>query len=327
MFQRRVPVWVKHAPAPSIRGFAFLAGMEALARGVLVSVFPVVMYRAFQDATVVSEIYFAIGLCSLIGGLLVPWITRFVPRRWMYTFGCTLYLAGACLAIQGSPLTTAAALACNTIGVVVIFVCFNAYVLDYVAQIELGACETLRMFYSALAWTAGPVCGVWLLHWWAPAPFVISGFFALCLLVVFWVMRLGNGKLISRAKTAPANPLAFVGRFFTKPRLVTGWLFAVIRSCGWWVYVVYVPIFAVENGMSERLGGVMLSLSNALLFFTPLMLRWMRRRSVRTAVRIGFLGAGLSFVAAAFAAILPWSTMGLLMFGSVFLILLDISAG
>ncbi|MGI9406434.1 MAG: hypothetical protein ACR2O4_08695, partial [Hyphomicrobiaceae bacterium] len=42
---------------------------------------------------------------------------------------------------------------------------------------------------------------------------------------------------------------------------------------------------------------------------------------------IGFLGAGLSFVAAAFAAILPWSTMGLLMFGSVFLILLDISAG
>ena len=57
MLERRIPEWLRHAPAPSVRGFAILAGIEAVARGILVSVFPLAMYRALQDASVVSEVY------------------------------------------------------------------------------------------------------------------------------------------------------------------------------------------------------------------------------------------------------------------------------
>lgn len=327
MFQRRIPEWLRHPPAPGVKGFAALAGIESAARAILISVFPLTMYRAFQDAGTVSQIYFFVGIASLVGGLMVPWITRFVPRRWVYTAGTLLYLCSAALAIHGGPTATALALLTNTIATVIVFVCFNAYVLDYVAKVELGRCETLRLFYSAAAWTLGPFCGVWLLSWWPPAPFIVSGIAALALLATFWGMRLGNGKLITRARGPAPNPLAYMRRFFEQPRLVAGWLFAVLRSCGWWVYVVYLPIFAVESGLGEKLGGAVLSMTNGFLFLTPFMLHWMRKNSVRKSVRVGFFASGALFILAGFFSAAPWLTVVCLMAGTFFLIFLDVCGG
>jgi MFS family permease len=327
MHERRIPEWLRHAPAPSIRGFAVLAGLEAVVRGILISVFPLVMYRALQDAQVVSALYFGIGIGSLIAGLMVPWLIRYIPRRWVYSCGAMLYCAGAALAIEGSPAGVVAALALNTVATVMTFVCFNAYVLDYIARIELGRCETSRMFYSALGWTIGPVAGVTLMRWWEPAPFVISAVAALTMLAVFWFMRLGNGKLITRARRPAPNPLAFLPRFFAQPRLVAGWLFAVIRSCGWWVYVVYLPIYAIESGLSDELGGQLLSVTNAGLFAAPLILAWMQRRPLRSSVQTGFAAAGVLFCGAALMSGLPIIAVALLMIGSFFLIVLDVCAG
>ncbi|MBW3543858.1 MAG: MFS transporter [Planctomycetes bacterium] len=327
MFERRIPEWLRHAPTPGLKGFAVLAGIESAARGVLISVFPLAMYRTFQDAGVISRIYFLVGVASLLSGLLVPWLTRFVPRRWIYTVGASLYLVSAGFAVSGGETAMALALLCSSVATVTVFVCFNAYVLDYISRVELGRCETLRLFYSAAAWTAGPVCGVWLMHWWEPAPFIVSSVAALVLLATFWVLRLGNGKLITPAVRPPPNPLAYLSRFCAQPRLVAGWMFAVLRSCGWWVYVVYLPIFAVESGLGEQVGGVALSITNGLLFVTPVMLRWMQRRSVRQAVRTGFLLSGALFVLAGIGSDAPWLAVSLLMAGSVLLILLDVCAG
>lgn len=327
MFERRIPEWLRHAPAPSVRGFALLGGFEAIARGILVSVFPVAVYNALQDASAVSQAYFLIGIVSLFTGLLVPWLNRFLPRRLLYGFGVFLFMSGAGLGATGRPELIVAGLFMTTIATVVTFVCFNAYVLDYIAKIELGKSETLRLFYSALGWTVGPAAGISLYAIWKPAPFIISAAASGMLLAAFLYMRLGNGKLIARARRPAPNPLAFIGRFAQQPRLVTGWIFAVIRSCGWWVYVVYLPIYAIENGLPEQLGGILLSLTNAGLLAAPLMLRWMQKHSVRHAVRSGFLLSGFLFLSAAVLA--EWSepTVALLCMGSFFLILLDVSAG
>ncbi|WP_158964418.1 MFS transporter [Chachezhania sediminis] len=327
MHDRRIPEWLRHAPAPSVRGFAVLAGTEAVARGIMISVFPLAMYRALGDARLVSEVYFLVGLTSLLVGLLVPYVIRFVPRRWVYVAGTQMFAAGALLTVAATPATTVAGLALVTCAVVMVFVCFNAYVLDYIAKIELGRLETSRLFYSALGWTGGPALGVFLYSWWPPAPFLIAAAAAYGMLAVFLVMRLGNGRLITRARVAPVNPFGYFRRFFAQPRLIAGWLFAVIRSCGWWVYVVYLPIFAVENGLGEQLGGIALSISNASLFVAPLMLRFMQRTSVRTAVRTGFMMSGMLFVAAGLLTGAPMMAVVALMIGSAFLILLDVSAG
>lgn len=325
---RRVPVWLRHAPAPSVEGFAVLAGLEAAARGVLLSVFPLVMYRALGDAALVSRAYFWIGIASLILGLLVPWATRLLPRRWMYTAGAGMHLIGSILMLFGGTAMAPVTLFLTMAGIVTIFVCFNAYVLDYIARAELGRCETLRMFYSALSWAVGPALGVWLMGLWEPLPFVVSAVFVVALIATFWAMRLGNGKLITRARAPATNPLAYLGRFFVQKRLVSGWLFAVLRSTGWWVYIVYLPIFCIENGLGEHLASWALSATNALLFASPLMLRWVTRVSVRRAVRTGFAVSAILFAAATLAAgVLPLGTVAALFAGSGFLILLDICGG
>ncbi|OZB15564.1 MAG: MFS transporter [Rhodobacterales bacterium 34-62-10] len=327
MATRYIPLWTRFTPAPGVRGFATLQGFEAITRGILVSVFPLEMYRALQDAQTVSQVYFMIGITSLIAGLMVPWLNRFLPRRWMYTSGACLYVLGSGISIFGGTEMIMFALLCNTLATVITFVCFNAYVLDYISRADLGRAESMRMFYSALGWTVGPVLGVTLMALWRPAPFVVAGISAMCMLSVFWVMRLGNGKLISRARAPAPNPLAFLARFFAQPRLIAGWLFAVIRSCGWWVYVVYLPIFAVEAGLGESTGGIVLSLTNGTLFLTPLMLRFVQASSIRTAVRFGFFASGGLFVLAGIGQWLPWGAVGALMAASLCLILLDVCGG
>ena len=327
MHDRRIPEWLRHAPAPSVRGFATLAGTEAVARGILISVFPLAMYQALQDAQVVSAIYFCIGVASLVIGLLVPFVVRFVPRRVVYVVGNLMFATGAGLATVPGPLFVASGLALTTFAVVITFVCFNAYVLDFVAKIELGRFETSRLFYSAAGWTIGPFAGVVLYGWWRPAPFLIAAGAALAMMALFLYMRLGNGKLITKSRRPPPNPFAYFPRFFAQPRLVAGWTFAVVRSCGWWVYVVYLPIYAVQNGLGETLGGIALSISNGALFLAPLMLRFMQRTSVRHAVMTGFLMAGLLFLIAGAPHGLPYLTVLCLMSGSFFLILLDVSGG
>ena len=324
MFTPRTPLYLSHAPTPRVEHFALLAGIEAGVRGIILSVMPLAIYRAFGDAGVVSGIYFAVGIASLFCGLMVPYMTRFIPRRWMFTLGGCLYLIGMALALTGDPVLKAAALMVNAFGTVTFTVCLNAYVLDYITRSELGRNESTRMVYSGASWTIGPVAGVWLFNWWEPAPFITAAIFATALIAVFWKLRLGNGKQITRARGPAPNPLAFLARFRRQPRLIAGWLFAVIRSSGWWVYVVYLPIYAIQNGLGETIGGMALSLSNGLLFITPLMLRLVHRTSVRFAVRGTFAFTGALFLVAWVVAPLPWLVVIALLIGSIGLVMLDV---
>lgn len=324
MIAPRAPVYLSHAPTPSVSAFAFLASLEAGVRGVLLSVMPLAIYREVGDAALVSQIYFLVGIGSLVAGLLVPWGTRFVPRRWMTMLGAALYLVGMALALVGGPVGLTLALLFNAVATITLWVCLNAYLLDYFVRAQIGRTESLRMFYSATMWAAGPVAGIWLLDLWYPAPFLLAGAFAVAIMVAFWRLRMGDGKEIRRARGPAANPLAYLSRFLRQPRLVAGWLFAVVRSCGWWVYVVYLPIFCIENGLGERLGGTLLSITNMLLFLAPAILFQVQRTSVRGAVRLGFAWAAVSFTLAAFVPV-PLAAVALVFAGAAALILLDVA--
>lgn len=322
-----IPLVLNHAPAPKIRHFALLAGLEAAVRGALISAMPLAVRDVMGSTAGSSEVYFAVGVVSMLWGLMVPWANRWIPRRWMYTGGCCLYLLGMALAVLGTAWSVPLGLLASAMATATTFVCFNAYVLDYVDRARLGRSQSLVMVYSAAPWSIGPVLGVWLHDWWAPAPFLMAASFALLLLAVFWRLRLGNGKQISKATRPPVNPLAFLGRFFAQPRLIAGWSFAVIRSSGWWVYVVYLPYFCIEQGLGNKVGGAALSITNALLFASPLMLRLARGSSVRISVRMAFGFCGTVFVCAALLAPLPWLAVAAMMTGSVALVMLDVVGG
>ena len=312
---------------PKVQHFALLAGLEAAVRASLISVMPLVVHEAMGSTQDASKVYFLAGIVSLFWGLMVPWANRLIPRRWMYTGGCSLYFVGMALALVGTPTSAALSLMCNSMATVTNFVCFNAYVMDYVDRSNLGRGQSLQMFYAAAPWAAGPLLGVWLHDQWKPLPFLMAGGFAVALIATFWVLRLGNGKQIAKAARTAVNPLAYLGRFFAQPRLIAGWTFAVVRSTGWWVYVVYLPYFCIEQGLGNKVGGVALSLSNALLFAAPLILRLARRSSVRVSVRWSFASCAALFLLAALVAPLPWLTVITMMAASTFLVTLDVVAG
>lgn len=327
MIGRYIPEFLRRAPAPGVRAFALLGLFEASVRGMLVSVWPLVLYDSLGSAKLVSAVYFAAGLASLAFGLMVPWISRHVPRRWMYTVGASLYLLGPLLAAVGPRDLVPIALVMTNWGTVTVFICTNAYVMDYIAREELGRSETFRLLYSAIPWTIGPVLGVWLWRQAALLPFAIAMSFAILLLATFWVLRMGNGKVITRAHGPAPNPLAYLGRFFAQPRLIAGWLFAVLRSAGWWVYVVYLPIFCIEAGLGEQIGSAAFSTSNAILLLSPFMLRWMQKRGLRRSVQIAFVGGSACFVAAAMGELWPPLAVIGLFAGSFFLVMLDTFGG
>tara|TARA_R110002074_G_scaffold106625_1_gene230432 strand:- start:2978 stop:4180 length:1203 start_codon:yes stop_codon:yes gene_type:complete len=327
MFSPRAPLSLTHLPIPKVRDFAILSGLEAGVRGTLMSVMPLVVYRAYGDAATVSQIYLSIGIISLVFGMLVPWLAGRLSRRLMYSVGSVLYLVGVALAMTGMPALVPVALASLSLATVTVAVCLNAYVLDYVARTNLGKSETLRLVFSGPSWAAGPIVGVWLLNWWTPAPFIVAGCFAAAQLFIFWRLRLGNGKQITRARAPSPSPIAFLGRFVRQPRLLAGWLFAVARSSGWWVYVVYLPIYCVEMGLGDTIGAAALSASNMFLFVAPAMLVLVRKLGVRASVSGAFLIGGTLFVAAWGVSAFPWVVVASLFAGSAMLIMLDVCGG
>ena len=327
MIGRYTPDWLRRAPLPGARSFAILAGLDATARAVLSSVWPLVMYQALGSAQTVSAVYLAAGVASLIFGTMVPWVGQKIPRRWLYTIGVGFYFLGPALAILGGPVLAPLGMVLNWFGTVTCFIAMSAYLMDYIAREDLGRTETLKLFYSALPWAVGPVLGVALWKVWAPLPFLATMGAAGAMLVAFWAMRMGNGRVILRASGAAPNPVAYIGRFMRQPRLVAGWLFAVVRSVGWWVYVVYLPIFAIESGLGDRIASWAYSLSNAMLFLSPFILRWLQKRSLRTGVRIAFaFGAGL-FLLAGLADAWPPLAVVAMVAASLFLVMLDVYGG
>ena len=312
-------------PAPGVQAFALIAGIEALVRGATLSVFPLVMYRAWGSAAVVSEIYFAVGLMSLLMALTVPMLTRRFSRRTVYLCAIALYVVGAGFGMASGRWATLALL-CNATAAASAFVCFNAYVLDHVDKQDFGRLESLRMFYGGAGWVAGPTLSVWLMSSWSGAPFALVALAGSTMFLMVWRMRLGDGRQMHSARPRANHPVANLLRFAAQPRLVAGWFLALARSCGWWFYFVYIGIFAVENGLGDKVGGVAASIANMGLFVAPLMLRWMQKRSVRKAVRTGTLNAAACFVAGTLLWWLPWAAVGIIVFGTLFLVLLDVCA-
>ena len=327
MAGRFIPHFLVRSATPQVENFALLAGLDAAVRAMVISVMPLAVYDALGNAGSVSRAYFIAGIVSLVWGLMVPWATRHLPRRWMYSVGVLLYLVAMALAAVGGKIAMPLALMAMAMATATVFVCFNSYVLDYVPRAELGRSQTTNMLFAGAPWAIGPMLGVWLRQIWQPLPFVVVICLALALLTTFWMLQLGNGKQITRAKQPTLNPVAYLGRFFVQPRLIAGWLFAVIRSCGWWVYVVYLPIFCLESGLGEKIGGVALSFSNALLLTSPLMLRQVRRYSVRLSLRVAFAYCATFFIAATLLSPWPWLVVACLMAAGLGLVLLDLIGG
>jgi len=129
---------------------------------VLISVYPILMYRSLGDAKTVSEVYLGIGLCSLALAMCTPFIGRFIPRRYLYTLGGLTMLGGNVVGVVGGLKFIPLAVLMNAMALVVLTICFSAYLLDYVERTSWA--RTNRCGCSTAA-RPGPsaIPGVWMM--------------------------------------------------------------------------------------------------------------------------------------------------------------------
>jgi MFS family permease len=279
--------------------FALLYTLESCARSLTSSVVPISAYELLKDEQKVSVLFTFVSVFSLAASLMIPMLIARWSRRWVYTLGAAAVGFGSMLLAEFTVPAQAVAMLLRVFGSSCLSIGLSLYIMDNIAKANLVRSESIRMSSSVLAWTIGPVTGVWLYQsfgLWAPgaAALGFAGLLASC----FWYFRLSDGSPIKPAKSAPADPIANLKRFWSQPRLRLAWLIAFCRSAYWSTYFVYGPILMVATGQGKLAGGVFASLGNVMLLSGLLWARAAGRISLRKTIFICLVSSGVLLMAA-----------------------------
>ena len=311
----RHPIWLPAATRPGIRDFALLFFIETFARASIATVVPVQAFDLFKNEQDVSFVYSAVGFAALGFSFVIPSIIRIASRRWTYTMGAFCLIVAALCLVTSTQVGQVGGMMFRVIGTACLNVTLNLYVLDYIRKHDFVRNDSVRIGFSVVGWTVAPYMGIWLYANYGPAAsYSVSAGFALTLVAVFWILRLSNGKAISRGKSLPANPLMLLGHFFRQPRLRLAWCIAFGRSSFWSTFFVYAPILMVTTGQGVEAGGILVSAGNALLISIMFWGRAGERFGVRRLAAFAFLCAAASlFVASYTGEAYPILSAGLLL--------------
>ncbi len=317
----RHPLWLGAMAAPGATTFALLFAIESLARALLVTVIPLQALAILGDAQQVSFLFFAVSLGGLAGTLSVPWLVRRTRRRWIYSLGAALLISAPALLALGDLPAQAAGMALRVFGTACLSICLNLYIMDHISRKDLNASEPKRMFYSAGAWTLGPFLGVYLGSEVAPwAPYALSGLCAVALLAYFWFVRVSDNPALGDSTRPVPGPAANIRRFFSQPRFVLAWAVAIGRNAWWGVLFIYTPIYAVNSGLGELAGGLIVSIGSGFIFIMPLWAWVLRRYGLRRLFMGGFLTIGVMTFAVSLTGMPPLAGAAFLLaaaFGAV----------
>ena len=107
----------------------------------------------------------------------------------------------------------------------------NLHLMEYIPRKEMGKFEPMRVFSATGVWAVGPWLCIFLkTHFGEYAPFIGTSFTAIAILSAFWYLRFNDDPVVSDMKKKLTNPIRFVGRFFSQPRLMLAWSLAFGRS-------------------------------------------------------------------------------------------------
>jgi len=315
----RHPVWLPAAPKPTAMAFACLFAIESLARSLVATVVSVQAYDLLQSTQEVSLLFAAVGIASLLGTLLIPYLIGWTARRYVYTLGTALLVAGAAAMAMFTVESHGVGMIVRVLGVTCLNVTTSLYILDHIRRHELVRSEPLRLSMSTASWTIGPSLGIWLYVQWGPwAPQVASAACAVLLLALFWYLRLSDSPAIQAARLKPSNPLHNVRRFAVQPRLRLAWLVAFGRSCFWVTFFIYAPLLMIRSGYGAEIGGLLVSAGNAVLATAILFGKLSERIGVRRVISGAFAGIAVTSIGAGLAGTdMPVVAALLLLAGSV----------
>ncbi|MBA3520373.1 MAG: MFS transporter [Rhizobiales bacterium] len=321
----RHPAWLPAAMQPGAWAFGILYAVESVSRASLASVVPIQAYDLLQDKQGVSILYFIIGVAGMTATLCAPAIFQHFRRRTVYTAGALILVAAsACLAMN-TLAGQSAGMFLRILAASTLAITLNLYIMEFIPRQGFVRSESLRLSLGTLAWTIGPVLGVWFyVRFGHVAPYLWSAAWSLILIAIFWSLRISGGKATAPRVARPVNPIANIRRFVAQPRMRLAWLIAFGRSCYWNTFYIYAPILMVATGQQKLSGGLIVSFGNALLMFAIPWGRLGGRIGVRRVVVLSFIATALAAILAGLAGEAhPWVSALLLLSGVNFAVALD----
>lgn len=316
--------WLRPTRKPGAGAFAMLFALDSTARASVVTVLYLqAKDLGFTDRNVTLLTNVA-SLSSVLFSFLAPLIILRFRRRWAYTGGIVLGLAGALALATDTVTGEIAALTLRALSSVTISMCLMLYVMDFIPRHQMVRSEPLRLFSACLPWGLGPWVGVELYKAYGP-----QGTAALCavsyaaLLAYFWYLRISDNPAVAAARRPPPNPLANVRRFVSQPRLVLGWFIAFGRSAWWAMFFVYPTLYLRNNQVDDSWTGAVTGAGNILLLLT-LPIGWLARRTgIRRPIIVAFLvGGALTLLVPVTWHVVPL-TAALILAGALFVVALD----
>ncbi len=302
-----LPVWLGTVGRSRATTFATLFMLVTFGRGLLVTVIPITAHSLLGNAQKVSLLYFSVSILGVVGAFAIPWLVHSVRRRRVFTFGAVGVMVAAALFASGGKLGLYLGLIVQVFSVACLEITFNLYLMDHIPRNQISRFEPMRVFFTAFSWTLGPWLGVFLRNEVAPwAPFLGSGLAGVVMLAYFWYLRLSDNPAVVAAKSRPPRPVLFLPRYFRQPRLRLAWLLAFGRSAWWGMFFVYAPIYFVSEGVDEVTTGALISLGSASVLIVPLW-GWVARRiGMQKLLIVGYLASGVTTLAVAMTAGVPW---------------------
>jgi MFS family permease len=281
--------WTRAFIRPGPVVFASLFALDSMARASLSTVIPLQAYAVLGSERNVSLLFFAVGWVGIVATLFIPVLVRRFRPRWVYTMAAALLVVAPALLALASFAGLIAGLFLRTYAAACLLNLLNLYIMAYIHKRDLSRSEPLRMLFSAVAWSLGPMLGPFLYE--DVSPNVAFGLSAVCAvlhLIYFWWLRLEYGPVLGPDETVNTNPFPHVRRYLAQPRLVVAWLLNFGRESWWVTFFVYTPIQMKEmlpGGVAIAgavlpggfIGGLVVSCGTALLFTSPVA-GWIARR-------------------------------------------------
>lgn len=277
------------------------------------TVVPLQAFSILKDAQAVSVLYFLVSVTGLAGSMTVPWLVRRISHHRTLMLGsCCMVLSAACL-LQHELVWLVPGLALQMFGGATIVICLNLYVLRNIPRQDFMRFEPVRILFSGGAWVIGPALGVYLeSHVAIWLPYTIAATISLVQLCIFMSMQMGKREGKTASEVYKANPMRFVRRFFSQPRLFLAWILSVVRA-GWWgLFYIYGPIYFVSSGLSAETSGIISSVGSAGML-TVIFWGWIGRRiGLRKLLMLGYGVAGTLTLLVSATTGFPWIGAALL---------------
>ncbi len=278
----------------ALAGFFFL---QNLPRGFLLSVIPLQALALMGNVQLTSTLLFAVSAGGILAALTQPIVIQRIGNYRAFLLASSAMILSTILLSSENVVVFSTGLFLHTFSIAAAEVTLTLCVLARVPRTELTSFEPLRMLCLVLALSIGPFLGVYfedrIFH---ELPFITSGVVVLLAITCFHFLGLHN-IVLPPSKSRDFNPLQYMLQYFRQPRLVLAYGLVLARSCWWAMFVIYVPIYAVQSGLGELTGAAIVSMGTVWTLSLPFW-GWMGRRyGVRRLQQTGFIAtSALTFL-------------------------------